>query len=52
MHKDLNVTRAIVYKNKLEAAKFKHVDDVFSTVQLHLQPLATHPEYQRRGAGT
>ncbi|KAH6643046.1 hypothetical protein C7974DRAFT_115820 [Boeremia exigua] len=52
MHKDMNITRAIDYERKFNAAKKTHVDDVFGTEQLYLEQLATHPDYQSRGAGT
>lgn len=37
---------------KFNAAEKKYVHDVFGERQLYLYELATHPDYQLRGAGT
>ncbi|KAF9691494.1 hypothetical protein EKO04_010311 [Ascochyta lentis] len=50
--KSLNITRAIDWEHKFNAAERKYVLDVFGEQQLYLYELATHPDYQLRGAGT
>lgn len=52
MHKDMNITRALDYERKFNAAKREHVDGAFGSDQLYLEQLGTHPVYQARGAGT
>lgn len=52
MHKDMNITRALDYEHKFNAAKRKYVDDVFGADQLYLELLGTHPDFQLRGAGS
>ncbi|KAF2732233.1 hypothetical protein EJ04DRAFT_578490 [Polyplosphaeria fusca] len=51
-HKDMNVTRALDYKHKFDAAKNKYLDEVFGSEQLYLTLLGTHPDYQLHGAGS
>lgn len=48
----MNVTRALDYIRKFNAAEHKYVFDVFGESQVYLYELATHPDYQLRGAGT
>ncbi|KAF2035901.1 hypothetical protein EK21DRAFT_53651 [Setomelanomma holmii] len=52
LHRDMNSTRAIDYAYKAAAAEKKYIDDAFGPDQLYLEYLATHPDYQLRGAGT
>lgn len=52
MHRDMNITRAVDYEHKFNAARRKYVDNVFGADQLYLHELGTHPDYQARGAGT
>ena len=40
------------FTETLTKAKKKFFDDEYGTNQLHLRILGTHPDYQRRGAGT
>lgn len=48
----MNITRAIDWERKAKAAERNYVHDVFGEQQLYLEELATHPDYQSRGAGT
>ena len=52
LHRDANLTRAIDFENKFTRAKRSLVDNVFGSNQIYLNTLATHPDYQSRGAGT
>lgn len=48
----MNITRALDWERKFNAAKKKHIDDAFGPQQLYLEMLGTHAEYQGKGAGT
>ncbi|KAF2994665.1 hypothetical protein E8E13_001121 [Curvularia kusanoi] len=51
-YQSMNVTRALDYVRQFDAAERKHVFEVFGDSQMYLQELATHPDYQLKGAGT
>lgn len=40
------------FSQALIAGQRKYFDDVYGAKHLHLRIMATHPDYQRRGAGT
>ncbi|KAJ4336296.1 hypothetical protein N0V95_008643 [Ascochyta clinopodiicola] len=50
--KSTNITRAIDWERKFNTAEREFVTDVFGKQQVYLLELATHPDYQSRGAGT
>ncbi|KZM26858.1 uncharacterized protein EKO05_0011432 [Ascochyta rabiei] len=50
--KSMNITRAIDWERKFNAAEREFVQDVFGKQQVYLFELATHPDYQSKGAGT
>jgi ribosomal protein S18 acetylase RimI-like enzyme len=51
-YRNVNLTRAEDYQNQSDAAEEKYLDSVYAPRnQLYLNTLATHPNYQRRGAG-
>lgn len=48
----LNITRAIDFDHQFTTAWHRYLNDVYPTKQqFYLATLATHPEFQRRGAG-
>lgn len=48
----LNITRAIDYDHQITMAQRKYLDQPYPpSHQYYLDTLATHPDYQRRGAG-
>jgi len=49
---DANPYRLKEWRSKLIQAQKQFFDDVYGEAQLHLVILSTHPDYQRRGAGT
>jgi ribosomal protein S18 acetylase RimI-like enzyme len=50
-HRDLNLTRAEDYRAQSDAAEEEYLNSVYARRnQLYLHSLATHPDYQRRGA--
>ena len=52
-HRDVNATRATDFLRQVNDAKKKYLDDVYAhRNQLYLDSLATHPDYQRQGAGS
>lgn len=51
-YQSLNLTRTWDYVTHFNAAEQKFVFDIFGEGQLYLHELATHPDYQLRGAGT
>ena len=46
------MTRALDFVRQFNAAEHKYVFDVFGETQIYLYELATHPDYQLKGAGT
>lgn len=42
----------MTYTETIQKASKKWFDDVYGNKRLHLKLLGTHPDYQRRGAGT
>ena len=52
-HRDMNLTRVDDYDHQFFVAKEQYLDNVYAKQnQLYLDTLATHPDYQRRGAGS
>lgn len=52
-HRDVNMTRWNDYVQQFSKMKQKYLDDVYmKRNQLYLDSLATHPDYQRQGAGS
>lgn len=41
-----------MFANRFAEAKQEFIDNVFGLEQIYLADLATHPDYQSRGAGT
>lgn len=51
--RDLNITRAEDFERQFGSAKQKCLDNVYAKKnQFYLDTLATHPDYQRQGAGS
>lgn len=50
--RDGNQTRMQAWKSILEEAKLRHFEHRFGNQQFQLQILATHPDFQRLGAGS
>lgn len=48
----MNITRGIDFEHKLNEAKRNYLDIPFGKHKLYLNTLATHPDYQSRGAGS
>ena len=52
LHRDLNMTRLIDFDRQVKDAQDRYLDSVYARQdQLYLGMLATHPDYQRHGAG-
>jgi GNAT superfamily N-acetyltransferase len=50
--RDADPERMKAFDRACAKAKKEYFDDEFGDKQIHLRILATHPDYQRRGAGT
>lgn len=50
--RDADPKRMKAFTETISKAKKKWFDDVYGNDQLHLRIIGTHPDYQRRGAGT
>src|SRR5262249_13444987 len=50
--RDANKERMRVFTDALKVAQEKYFDKVYGDDHFYLGLLATHPDYQRRGAGT
>lgn len=50
--RDANLTRMDAFTAAIQSAKQSYFDSKHKSHHLHLRILATHPDYQRRGAGS